>query len=207
MDQQGGGVAVLPDVHDQGRRGKPGSALKSGFLNKPNGRIRHNVTASSRISGSSTRSAVERHSANGGKAKDVGNNNDMSEHRENGMSDKELLPIVPQFEAAKGPELIAMDTSSMHLQWQTVRQLPVENLASSRPDIPDADALPCCEIEYCLEMRMVSTLELSLALCMGKHHCTDRVLKIDTCTDLHVLCCKEHMTMIQRGTTYRVAPT
>jgi hypothetical protein len=158
MDQRGDGVAVMPHVNDQPKRGKAGSALKAGFLNKPSGRVMHNVVASSRNSAPSTSNVREQSIANGGKAKNGHTTGDPSNQQSQQGQREVALRIVPQFEAAKGPELIAMDTSSMHLQWQSARQLPVQLPTSPKNNQLDAASLPSCSIEYRLEMRMVRDL-------------------------------------------------
>ncbi|BDA40522.1 probable fibronectin type-III domain-containing protein 3a [Coccomyxa sp. Obi] len=70
----------------------------------------------------------------------------------------ELPPPVPKFEAARPPELLAVDTTSLHLQWPSVCQLPlVVPIGSSSDAGDDLAAFPTCEVEYSLESRLESS--------------------------------------------------
>ena len=64
---------------------------------------------------------------------------------------------VPGFEAAQAPKLIAVDTTSISLQWQSVAQLPGDEAAQAYTRSQGDDVvLPNCDLEYCLQTRQVA---------------------------------------------------
>lgn len=147
------GVAVI--TQNANRKVRHGPVLKAGFLNKQNGRIRHDLIATSRTTGppmakpSDSASQIDEEEE---KATAIGTSSaDQDE------TPDELPPPVPKFEAARPPELLAVDTTSLHLQWPSVCQLPLEVPIGSSSGAGDdsADFTPC-EVEYSLESRLVS---------------------------------------------------
>lgn len=154
MNPNGGGVAILPT--NGSRKPRPGPALKAGFLNKQNGKVRHDVTAMSNSAGQNSTGAAEVAKpvhGKGGKSPA----NESSSANANEEETEEPPPIAPRFEAATSPDLIAVDTTSMQLQWRSVHQLPLDMPPGpSRDDSCNESELPPCKMEYCLEMRVVS---------------------------------------------------
>jgi len=157
MNSNGGGVAVLPP--NGSRKPRPGPGLKPGFLNKQNGKVRHDVTAVSDSAGQSPiRAAEVAKPVNGRGGKPSANGSSSADAIEE--DPEEPPPIVPRFEAATSPDLIAVDTTSMQLQWRGVHQLPLDMPPGpSRDDSCNESELPPCKMEYCLEMRVVSCLK------------------------------------------------
>ncbi len=65
-------------------------------------------------------------------------------------------PVVPEFEPVRPPDLIAVDTTSMQLQWQAVNQLPLHiPLNGAGKPACDAALIPPVSLEYLLETRLV----------------------------------------------------
>lgn len=156
MKNSGGGVAVIPQSGN--RRARPGAPLKAGFFNKQNGRVRHDVTAVSRSSGlAPARAAEVANHADGEVEKPKANGLSSADQNE---GEQEVPPIIPAFEAARSPDLIAVDTTSMQLQWHTVRQLPPQMPPGLSSSGPDHQELSTCDVEYCLETRLVSWMQL-----------------------------------------------
>ncbi len=160
--QGGGGVAVIPQRGN--RRARPGPAMKAGFLNKKDGRIRHDVTAVSRSSvpPSARAAEVARH-IDGKGEKPKANGPAPADPDE---EQQEIPPPIPIFEAANPPITIAVDTTSMQLQWDPVRQLSSE-MPPGLPVVPSSGTdLPKCGVEYCLETRLVSWTNAKWCLLM-----------------------------------------
>ncbi|CAK0735929.1 hypothetical protein CVIRNUC_000663 [Coccomyxa viridis] len=73
---------------------------------------------------------------------------------------EELPKPVPGFEAAQAPKLIAVDTTSISLQWQSVAQLPADEAAQAYSrSLGDDVVLPNCDVEYCLQTRQMGPRE------------------------------------------------
>ena len=69
---------------------------------------------------------------------------------------EELPKPTPCFEAAQAPKLIAVDTTSISLQWQAVAQLsPSEQAQAYAKSQNLEDKMPSCDVEYCLQTRLV----------------------------------------------------
>lgn len=153
MNPQSDGAAVITQIAT--RKVRHGPVLKAGFLNKPNGRVRHDVIATSRTAGRPMAKPSDSASHVDGKEEKAIANGTCSADQEESPAD--LPPPVPKFEAARPPELLTVDTTSLHLQWPSVCQLPLEvEVESSNGAGDDPAGLPSCEVEYCLESRLVS---------------------------------------------------
>ena len=102
---------------------------------------------------------------NGRASEDNGSSGGMAGPRENGhalaghereQEQEPPPPVIPAFTPAGSPDLIAVDTTSMQLQWQPICQLPLTiPLDVNGQPVYDAAAIPPCSIEYRLETRTV----------------------------------------------------
>ena len=155
MNPQSDGVAVITQIAS--RKVRHGPVLKAGFLNKQNGKTRHDLIATSRTTSPSMAKPSDSTSHADGEEEKAAANVTFSADQDEPPA--ELPPPVPKFEAVRPPELLAVDTTSLHLQWPSVCQLPLEVPVGCSSGAGDDPAeLPSCEVEYCLESRMVSCL-------------------------------------------------
>lgn len=153
MNPQSDGVAVI--TQNANRKVRNGPVIKAGFLNEQNGRVRHDLIATSRTTSHPMAKPSDSASQVDGKEEKASANETSSADQDG--TPAELPPPVPKFEAARPPELLAVDTTSLHLQWPSVCQLPLEvPIGSSSGPGDDPADFPSCEVEYCLESRLVS---------------------------------------------------
>ena len=151
-------IAAGPYSNDSVRRARPNSTLKPGFLNEKDVEKKQNITASSHvaepIAASSSDEAALSDQLEAEQKEAPGVTGDGSEAEQKA---EELPKPVPCFEAAQAPKLIAVDTTSISLQWQSVAQLPPSEQAQAYAKSQDLqEELPSCDVEYCLQTRLVS---------------------------------------------------
>ena len=153
-------IAAGPHSNDSTRRPHPNGTLKPGFLNRKDAGRKQNITASSLITEPvAVSSSDEAPMSDQLKAQQK----QVSEANGNAHPTEKVVELpkpVPCFEAAQAPKLIAVDTTSISLQWQSVAQLPPSDEAQAYSKSQDLDeGLPSCDVEYCLQTRLVfSTL-------------------------------------------------
>ena len=153
MDPRGGGVAIVSQVDDNNRRAAP--PIPRGFLNKQPYKPRRKPTVPP---------AAAKPPSNGRAPEDTGSSGGMGVPRQNGHASgheqeeeqQPPPPVIPAFTPAGLPDLIAVDTTSMQLQWQPICQLPLTiPLDVSGQPIYDAATIPPCSVDYRLETRTV----------------------------------------------------
>ncbi len=150
-------IAAGPYSNDSVRRSRPNGTLKSGFLIRKDLEKKQNITASSHvaepIAASSSDEAASSDQLEAEQKEAPAANGDGSEVEK---ISEELPKPVPCFEAAQAPKLIAVDTTSISLQWQSVAQLAPSDQAQAYAKSQDlGEELPNCDVEYCLQTRLV----------------------------------------------------
>lgn len=150
-------IAAGPQSNDHIRRSRPNGTLKPGFLNRKDTGQKQNITASSHVSepiaasSSDEAGMSDRLKAEQKPAPD--SNGDVPPDTQ---KLEELPKPIPCFEVAQAPKLIAVDTTSISLQWHSVAQLPPREKALAYAKTQDLDlSLPSCDVEYCLQTRLV----------------------------------------------------
>ncbi len=157
MNRRISSIAAGPYSNDSVRRARPNGTLKPGFLIRKDLEKKQNITASSHVaepiaaSSSDEAGLSDQIKAEQKEAPEA--NGDGSEAEQ---KIEELPKPVPCFEAAQAPKLIAVDTTSISLQWQAVAQLPPSDQAQAYAKSQNVEEeLPTCDVEYCLQTRLV----------------------------------------------------
>ena len=151
-------IAAGPHSNDHIRRARVNGTLKPGFLIRKETVSKQNIIASSHLADPIAASSSDEapmsdqvEAKQGAAAKDADEPSPATEKAE------ELPKPVPGFEAAQAPKLIAVDTTSISLQWQSVAQLPADEAAQAYSRSLGVDVvLPNCDLEYCLQTRQVA---------------------------------------------------
>lgn len=149
-------IAAGPYSNDSVRRPRPNSTLKPGFLIKKDVEKKQNITASSHVIEPIASSSDEAALSDQLEAEQKESPGDNGDEYKLEQKVEELPKPVPCFEAAQAPKLIAVDTTSISLQWQSVGQLPPSEQAKAYAKSQDLEEeLPSCDLEYCLQTRLV----------------------------------------------------
>ncbi len=150
-------IAAGPYSNDSVRRARPNGTLKPGFLIRKDVDRKQNITASSHVaepiaaSSSDEAALSDQLEAEQKVAPEA-----SGDKSEDPQKVEEIPKPVPRFEAAQAPKLIAVDITSISLQWQSVAQLPPSEQAQAyaKSQEPEGE-LPSCDLEYCLQTRLV----------------------------------------------------
>ena len=151
-------IAAGPHSNDHIRRSRPNGTLKPGFLNRKDIGRKENFTASSHVSEPiAASSSDEAGMSDRLKAEQKPAPDSNGDAPPATQKVEELPKPIPCFEVAQAPKLIAVDTTSISLQWHCVAQLPPSEKALAYAKSQSLDlSLPSCDVEYCLQTRLVS---------------------------------------------------
>ena len=151
-------IAAGPHSNDHIRRARVNGTLKPGFLIRKDVGQKQNIIASSHLADPiAASSSDEAPTTDQVEAKQEAAAKDADDPSPATEKVEELPKPVPCFEAAQAPKLIAVDTTSISLQWQSAAQWPADEAAQAYTKIQGDDVvLPNCDVEYCLQTRQVA---------------------------------------------------